>query len=80
MKMCRKAGKRADEVLVGFYLLLVLVLFLPLLVTVTIKVLEEDIAVAEEDIDIVGVEKKEAAEEERRMKAAVAKVELSRLL
>ena len=78
MKMCRKAGKRADEVLVGFYLLLVLVLFLPLLVTVTIKVLEEDIAVAEEDIDIVGVEKKEAAEEERRMKAAVAKVELSR--
>lgn len=50
MKMCRKAGKRADEVL------------------------EEDIAVAEEDIDIVGVEKKEAAEEERRMKAAVAKV------
>ena len=49
----------------------------PLLVTVTIKVLEEDIAVAEEDIDIVGVEKKEAAEEERRMKAAVAKVELS---
>ena len=77
MKMCRKAGKRADEVLVGFYLLLVLVLFLPLLVTVTIKVLEEDIAVAEEDIDIVGVEKKEAAEEERRMKAAVAKVELS---
>ena len=76
--MCRKAGKRADEVLVGFYLLLVLVLFLPLLVTVTIKVLEEDIAVAEEDIDIVGVEKKEAAEEERRMKAAVAKVELSR--
>ena len=78
MKMCRKAGKRADEVLVGFYLLLVLVLFLPLLVTVTIKVLEEDIAVAEEDIDIVGVEKKEAAEEERRMKAAVAKVGLSR--
>ena len=77
MKMCRKAGKRADEVLVGFYLLLVLVLFLPLLVTVPIKVLEEDIAVAEEDIDIVGVEKKEAAEEERRMKAAVAKVELS---
>ena len=62
----------------SFYLLLVLVLFLPLLlVTVTIKVLEEDIAVAEEDIDIVGVEKKEAAEEERRMKAAVAKVELS---
>ena len=52
--------------------------FFPLLVTVTIKVLEEDIAVAEEDIDIVGVEKKEAAEEERRMKAAVAKVELSR--
>ena len=52
--------------------------FSPLfLVTVTIKVLEEDIAVAEEDIDIVGVEKKEAAEEERRMKAAVAKVELS---
>ena len=80
MKMCRKAGKRADEVLVGFYLLLILVLFLPLLVTVTIKVLEEDIAVAEEDIDIVGVEKKEAADEERRMKAAVAKVELSRLL
>lgn len=80
MKMCRKAGKRADEVLVGFYLLLVLVLFLPLLVTVSIKVLEEDIAVAEEDIDIVGVEKKEAAEEERRMKAAVAKVGLSRLL
>ena len=78
MKMCRKAGKRADEVLVNFYLLLILVLFLPLLVTVTIKVLEEDIAVAEEDIDIVGVEKKEAAEEERRMKAAVAKVELSR--
>ena len=74
MKMCRKAGKRADEVLVNFYLLLILVLFLPLLVTVTIKVLEEDIAVAEEDIDIVGVEKKEAAEEERRMKAAVAKV------
>ena len=34
--------------------------FSPLLVTVTIKVLEEDIAVAEEDIDIVGVEKKEA--------------------
>ena len=78
MKMCRKAGKRADEVLVGFYLLLVLVLFFPsLLATVSIKVLEEDIAVAEEDIDIVGVEKKEAAEEERRMKAAVAKVELS---
>ena len=77
MKMCRKAGKRADEVLVGFYLLLILVLSLPLLVTVTIKVLEEDIAVAEEDIDIVGVEKKEAAEEERRLKAAVAKVELS---
>ena len=76
--MCRKAGKRADEVLVNFYLLVILVLFLALLVTVTIKVLEEDIAVAEEDIDIVGVEKKEAAEEERRMKAAVAKVELSR--
>ena len=38
------------------------------------KVLEEDMAAAEEDIDIVGVEKKEAAEEERRMKAAVAKV------
>ena len=77
MKMCRKAGKRADEVLASFYLLLILVLFFPLpLVTVTTKVLEEDIAVAEEDIDIVGVEKKEAAEEERRMKAAVAKVEL----
>ena len=52
--------------------------FSPLLVTVKIKVLEEDIAVAEEDIAIVGVEKKEAAEEERRMKAAVAKVGLSR--
>ena len=52
--------------------------FFPLpLATVTTKVLEEDIAVAEEDIDIVGVEKKEAAEEERRMKAAVAMVELS---
>ena len=27
--MCRKAGKRADEVLASFYLLLILVLFLP---------------------------------------------------
>jgi len=50
VKMCRKAGKRADEVL------------------------EEEMTATEEDIDIVGVEKKEAAEEERRMKAAVAKV------
>jgi len=48
--MCRKAGKRADEVL------------------------EEEMTTTEEDIDIVGVEKKEAAEEERRMKAAMAKV------
>ena len=39
-----------------------------------IKVLEEEMTSTEEDIDIVGVEKKEAAEEERRMKAAVAKV------
>ena len=39
-----------------------------------VKVLEEEMTATEEDIDIVGVEKKEAAEEERRMKAAVAKV------
>lgn len=45
VKMCRKAGKRADEVL------------------------EEDLAAAtaEEDIDIVGVEKKEALEEKKKL-------------
>ena len=47
VKLCRKAGKRADEVL------------------------EEDIAAPEEDIDIVGVEKKEAAEEEAKKKASL---------
>ena len=72
VKMCRKAGKRADEVVVSIWIPLLIVI-VSLLIMFD-KVLEEDMAAAEEDIDIVGVEKKEAAEEERRMKAAVAKV------
>ena len=69
VKMCRKAGKRADEVVILIFILI----DLPLLIGI-VKVLEEEMTTTEEDIDIVGVEKKEAAEEERRMKAAVAKV------
>ena len=66
VKMCRKAGKRADEVVIDVIFILVFI--------VMVKVLEEEMTTTEEDIDIVGVEKKEAAEEERRMKAAMAKV------
>ena len=73
VKMCRKAGKRADEVVVSIWIPLTIIVIVFLLIMFD-KVLEEDMAAAEEDIDIVGVEKKEAAEEERRMKAAVAKV------
>lgn len=74
VKMCRKAGKRADEVVIIIIFILVIRTIDLLFLIVMIKVLEEEMTTTEEDIDIVGVEKKEAAEEERRMKAAVAKV------